>query len=58
MIDDVDDYVEGEMSVYNKKSNISSPEFNTLDEPIADTIVILKKIQFECNLYNTNIFSS
>lgn len=39
MFDDVGDYVEGEMSVSNKKNNIDSPEFNTLDEPIRDTIV-------------------
>lgn len=34
--------VEGEMTVGAKqKSNLGEPEFNTLDEPIRDTIVSL-----------------
>lgn len=36
--------VEGEMTVGAKrKSNLGEPEFNTLDEPIRDTIVSLYK---------------
>lgn len=33
-------HVEGEMTVGDRpKANIGEPEFNTLDEPIRDTIV-------------------
>lgn len=33
-------HVEGEMTVDSKqRSNLGEPEFNTLDEPIRDTIV-------------------
>lgn len=39
MFDDVGSYVEGEMAIPNKQNNLGSPEFNTLDEPIRDTIV-------------------
>lgn len=41
MFDEVEDYVEGEMTVSNVKNtkNISQGDFNTLDEPIRDTIV-------------------
>lgn len=34
--------IEGELTVGSKqKSNLGEPEFNTLDEPIRDTIVSL-----------------
>lgn len=37
--------IEGELTVGAKqKSNLGEPEFNTLDEPIRDTIVSKKKI--------------
>lgn len=36
--------IEGELTVGAKqKSNLGEPEFNTLDEPIRDTIVSKKK---------------
>jgi hypothetical protein len=41
MFDDVGGFVEGEMSIPTNKNtqNIGRPEFNTLDEPIRDTIL-------------------
>lgn len=41
MFDDVGNYVEGEMSIPGQtRANPSGPpEFNTLDEPIKETIV-------------------
>ncbi|RZB39137.1 YIPF6 [Asbolus verrucosus] len=40
MFDDVGGFVEGEMSIPTNKNtqNIDRPEFNTLDEPIRETI--------------------
>lgn len=39
--DDVGGPVEGEMAIPSKKNtqNLGKPDFNTLDEPIRDTIV-------------------
>ena len=44
MFDDVGGLVEGEMSIPTNKNtqNIGKPDFNTLDEPIRDTIVSSK----------------
>lgn len=41
MFDDVGGSVEGEMNIPQSKSSatLGQPEFNTLDEPIKDTIV-------------------
>lgn len=41
MYDDVGDHVEGEMNIPSNKpsQNLGQPDFNTLDEPIRDTIV-------------------
>ena len=40
-------HVEGEMTVGSRQNaNIGEPEFNTLDEPIKDTIVRTKKFKF------------
>ncbi|KAJ8976823.1 hypothetical protein NQ317_011819 [Molorchus minor] len=41
MYDDVGDYVEGQMTVSGNKvtNNTGKPDFNTLDEPIWDTIL-------------------
>lgn len=41
MYDNVAGYVEGEMSIPGDKNNKNQeiPEFNTLDEPIKETIV-------------------
>lgn len=41
MFDDVGGYVEGEMSIpgNQKASKPGEPDFNTLDEPIRETIV-------------------
>lgn len=41
MFDDVGGYVEGEMTVPQNQNTakIGEPDFNTLDEPIRDTIV-------------------
>lgn len=55
MYDDVGDFVEGEMSIPNKQNNIGSPDFNTLDEPIRDTIVNM--LLLLNNLLKTTIFS-
>lgn len=54
MFDDIGGSVEGEMNVPQSKTSaiLGQPEFNTLDEPIKDTIVgynhciLLKKIIF------------
>lgn len=43
MYDDVGDFVEGEMNIPTAKTaTLGEPDFNTLDEPIKDTIVRLK----------------
>lgn len=44
MFDEVGDHVEGEMSIPGKpkKNTGGLPEFNTLDEPIRDTVVSLE----------------
>lgn len=41
MFDEVGGYVEGEMNIpqLQNSSQIGQPDFNTLDEPIKDTIV-------------------
>lgn len=41
MFENSDEYVEGEMNIPNsqKTNKIGEPEFNTLDEPIRDTVV-------------------
>lgn len=41
MYDDVGDHVEGEMNIPSNKpsQNLGQPDFNTLDEPIRDTIL-------------------
>lgn len=41
MFDEVGGYVEGEMSVPSTQNTnqLGQPEFNTLDEPIRDTVV-------------------
>lgn len=41
MFDDVGGSVEGEMNIPSSKNTatLGQPEFNTLDEPIKDTIV-------------------
>lgn len=49
MFDDVGGYMEGEMSIPGQKKSDASglPEFNTLDEPIRETIV-----SFQLNIDN------
>lgn len=43
MLDDVGTYVDGEMNIPNRGSNKpGEPDFNTLDEPIRETIVCYK----------------
>lgn len=43
MYDNVDDFVEGEMNIPSAKTaTLGQPDFNTLDEPIKDTIVCLQ----------------
>ena len=53
--------VEGEMTVgpTRQNANIGEPEFNTLDEPIKDTIVRILKIRigFQLLLINSRIFT-
>lgn len=40
MFEDVGGFVEGEMTVPSaKNATLGQPDFNTLDEPIKDTIV-------------------
>lgn len=41
MYDDVGGFVEGEMTIPSPKTSatLGQPDFNTLDEPIKDTIV-------------------
>lgn len=67
MFDEVGDHVEGEMSIPGqpKKDTGGPPEFNTLDEPIRDTVVsfqlflyiVLRIFCFdECVLFHINMF--
>lgn len=43
MLDDVGTYVDGEMNIPHRGSNKpGEPDFNTLDEPIRETIVCYK----------------
>lgn len=57
MFDEVEGYVEGEMSIPSARNtkNISEPDFNTLDEPIRDTIV-KKPIFYSLLFVKTRLF--